>query len=58
MSAEFKGCATGSIYFLDLLYVRYDCAKFHYCEIFVTNFKEGGLFATQTLSSFEKAHPE
>ena len=32
-------------YFLDLLWVRYNCAKFHHCRICVTGFREGGLFA-------------
>ena len=33
------------MYFLDLLYVRYNCAKFHQCRICATDFREGGLFA-------------
>ena len=32
MSAELKGCVTRFIYFLDLFYVRYKCAKFHHCR--------------------------
>ena len=36
MSAELKGCVTRLIYFLDLLWVRYNCAKFHHCRICVT----------------------
>ena len=32
------------MYFLDLLYVRYNCAKFHQCRICVTDFREGGPF--------------
>ena len=31
------------IYFLDLVQVRYNCAKFDHCRICVTDFKEGGL---------------
>ena len=31
-------------YFLDLLLVRYNCAKFHQCRICVTDFRDGGLF--------------
>ena len=27
--------------FLDLLQVRYKCAKFHHCRICVTNFRKG-----------------
>ena len=44
MSAELKGCDTLFIYFLDLLWVRYNCAKFHHCRICVTYFREGGAF--------------
>ena len=44
MSAELKGCVTWFIYFLDLLWVRYNCAKFHHCRICVTDFREGGNF--------------
>ena len=32
MSAELKGCVTWFICFLDLLWVRYNCAKFHQCR--------------------------
>ena len=31
--------------FLDLLWVRYNFAKFHHCRICETDFREGGLFA-------------
>lgn len=31
-------CTTLFVYFLDLLLVRYNCTKFHYCEICVTYF--------------------
>ena len=31
------------IYFLNLLYVRYNCAKFHHCKTWVTGFKKGAL---------------
>ena len=41
MSAERKGCVTSFIYLLDLLWVRYNCAKFHHCKIYVTDFREG-----------------
>ena len=30
--------------FLDLLWVRYNCAKFHHWRICVTDFREGGAF--------------
>ena len=43
ISAELKGCVTRFIYFLDLLLVRYNCAKFHNCRI---HFREGGFLAT------------
>ena len=41
MSAELKRCVTWFIYFLDFLYVMYNCAKFHHCRICVTDFREG-----------------
>ena len=41
MPAELKGCVTWFIYFLDPLWVRYNCAKFHHCRICVTDFREG-----------------
>ena len=44
MSSEIKGCITWFIYFLDLLWVRYNCAKFHHCRICVIDFREGGTF--------------
>ena len=44
MSAELKKCVTWFIYFLDLLWVWYDCAKFHHCRICVTDFSERGPF--------------
>ena len=28
--------------FLDFLWVRYNCAKFHHCRVCVTAFREGG----------------
>ena len=28
--------------FLDLLWVRYNCAKFYHCRLCVTDFREGG----------------
>ena len=31
-------------YFLDLLWVRYNCAKFHHCGICVTDFREWAFF--------------
>ena len=44
MSPEIKGCVTWFIYFLDLLWGRYNCAKFHHCTICGTDFREGGAF--------------
>ena len=32
MSAELKDCVTWFIFFLDFLWVRYNCAKFHNCR--------------------------
>ena len=47
------------IYFLDLLWLRYSCAKFHHYSIYVTDFMKGGLFAPPpSVSSPKKAHPE
>ena len=45
ITAELKLCVTWFIYFLDLLWIRYDCAKFRSCRIFATDFRKGGLFA-------------
>ena len=44
MSAELNGCVTWFIYFVDLLWIRYDCTKFHHCGICATDFMEGGPF--------------
>ena len=41
MSAEFMGCVTWFIYFFNLLYIRYNCAKFHHCRTCVTDFRRG-----------------
>ena len=41
-----KGYITWFIYFLDTLYVRYNCAKFYHCRISVTDFREMGPFYT------------
>ena len=51
MLTELKGCLTWFICFLDLLYVRYNNgAKFHHCRIFMTDFREGALFAPSPLT--------
>ena len=39
ISAELRGCVTWLIHFLDLLWVKYNCAKFHHCSICVTDFR-------------------
>ena len=45
-----RGVSRDSYIFLDLLWVRYNCAKFHHCRIRVTDFREGrGLFALPLL---------
>ena len=44
MSTELKGCVTWFIHFLDLIYVRYNCTKFHQCRICATDFWEGRPF--------------
>ena len=44
MSAEVTRSVTWFIYFLDLLYVRHNCPRFHHCRICATDFSEGGLF--------------
>ena len=41
MSAELQRCVTWFIYFLDFHWVRYNCAKFHLCGLYVTDFREG-----------------
>ena len=48
ISAELKGCVTWFIYFLDLPWVRYNCAKFHHCRICVTGFREGAFLASHS----------
>ena len=40
MSEKLKVCVRWFIYFLDLLWVRYNCAKFHHCRICVTDFRK------------------
>ena len=41
MLAEIKGCVTWFMCFLYLLYVRYNCTKFHHCRVSVTDCREG-----------------
>ena len=45
MSAGLKECVTRFMYFLDLLWVRYNCPMLHNRRICVADFKEGGFFA-------------
>ena len=40
MSAVLKGCVMWFIYFLDLYWLRYGCAKFYHCRICVTDFMD------------------
>ena len=44
ISAELSRCVTWLIYFLDLLWVRYNCDQFHHCKICVADFRDGGPF--------------
>ena len=51
------------IFSLDVLWVRYNCAKFHHCRICGTDFREGGQRSAQpppasSVSIPEKTHPE
>ena len=41
-----KGFVTWFIYFLDLLWVRYNCDKFHHCRTRVTDFLDGDSFCS------------
>ena len=42
MSAELKWCVAWIIYFFDLLWVRYNYAKFYHCRICVRDFRGEG----------------
>ena len=44
MSAERKKCVTWFIYSFGLLWVRYNCAKFHHCRMCGTDLKRESLF--------------
>ena len=55
MSAELKGLVMWFILFLDLPYVRYNCAKFHHCRIGVADFREGGVGAKKPLPIREQS---
>ena len=55
MSVEIMVCVMRFIYFFELLYVRYNCGKFHHCRICVTDSREGVLFGPQPMSSLKRA---
>ena len=57
MSAELKRYVTWFIYFLDLLWGRYNCAKFHHWRICVTDFRERGLFAPPPIREQPRKSP-
>ena len=55
MSTKFTGCDVIHIFF-NLLWVRYNCAKFHHSTICVTDFREGGgLFALHPWAAPKKS---
>ena len=54
MSAEFKRYLTWFLCILDLLWVRYNCAKFHHCRICVTEFKDGNVLCTHPWAAPKK----
>ena len=59
ISGEKMTCVTSFIFVLDLLLVRFNCAKSHHCRICVREFRDGGLFALSPfVSSPKKAHPK
>ena len=57
ISAELRGCVTWFIYFLDLPWVKYNCAKFHHCRICVTDFREGGPFCHTSIREQPRKSP-
>ena len=44
MSAEIKVCVTLLMHFLDLLYAKHNCGKFHDFRICVTDFRERAFY--------------
>ena len=54
MSVELWKCAKWLIHLLDLLYVRYSCAKFRHCRIFATDFREKGFLPPHPCSALKK----
>ena len=57
---EHNGCVTWFMYFLDLLWVMYNCTNFHHCRICVSDLMdwEGGAFCPPSVRSLEKVHFE
>ena len=55
MSAKLKGCVTWFKYFLDLHYVRYNCAKFNHYRMCITDFREGVFLPPLYVSSPKRA---
>ena len=58
MSAELKKCVKGFIYFLDLLWERYNFTEIIHCRISVTVFMKGAFLLLPSLSSLKKTLPE
>ena len=52
-----RGVSRDSYCFLDLLGLRYNCAKFHYCAICMTNFREGGSFLPPSIREHPQKNP-
>ena len=43
--------------FLDLLWLRYNCAKFHHCRIFVIDFREERAFLPRPIREQPRKSP-
>ena len=54
--AEIKACVTWFLYFLHLLQIRYNCAKFHHCRMCEADFREVDLFAHSIHEQSKKDH--
>ena len=60
MSAELKRCVMWFMHFFDLQVRysgKYNCAKFHQCRIFVTDFREGERFLPSPISEQPQKGP-
>ena len=57
MSAELEGCVMPFIYFLNRLQLRYNCANFHHCGIYVIDFQLGWAFLP-SVSTPKNVHSE